>query len=170
MLWKDYRIHQPAVATLLDSEYSTLWDLHLRDAADDSRIVALVVSLSDGLRATYHQHITEADGAPKDFQPSDTLITKLLLGTIGCTPACDRYFILGFRHTGLPYSRFSASFLTEVLRFYRNHAAEFQETRDAIMQRGGLSYPPMKLVDMYFWELGFNLLPEAKTDETTNEA
>jgi hypothetical protein len=40
-------------------------------------------------------------GTPKDFSPSDTLITKFLLGTVGCTPACDRYFILGFRRAGL---------------------------------------------------------------------
>jgi hypothetical protein len=170
LLWKDYRVHQPAVAILLESAYSSLWDLPSRDATRDNHTVAVVVSLSDALRSTYHRHITEVDGTPRDFQPSDTLITKLLLGTIGCTPACDRYFVLGFRHAGLSYSRFSTSFLAEALRFYRDHAAEFQDTHDAITQRGGISYPPMKLVDMYFWELGFSLLPEAKTDEGDTEA
>jgi hypothetical protein len=92
------------------------------------------------------------------------------LGTIGCTPACDRYFILGFRHAGLSYARFSKGLVAKVLHFYREHAGEFQETHDAIKKRGGISYPPMKLVDMYFWELGYKLLPEAETDETTNEA
>ncbi|OYW72448.1 MAG: hypothetical protein B7Z37_24860 [Verrucomicrobia bacterium 12-59-8] len=166
LLWKDYRIHQPAVAELLDSAYSSLWDLDLRDATDDSRIASLITLLSDGLRATYRQQITEVDGTPRDFQSSDTLITKILLGTLGCAPACDRYFILGFRHAGLTYSRFSKSFLIKVLRFYRTHATEFQETRDTIMQKGGISYPPMKLIDMYFWQLGCNLLPEAEIDET----
>jgi hypothetical protein len=170
LLWKDYRVHQQAVATLLDTKYSSLWDLHFSDATKDSRIVALVVSLSAALRSTYHQQITEVDGAPADFQATDTLITKLLLGTLGCTPACDRYFILGFRHAGRHYSRFSETFLADVLCFYRDHATEFQQTRDAIIQRGGVSYPPMKLVDMYFWRLGFNLLPEAKTDEPSDEA
>jgi hypothetical protein len=170
LLWKDYRVHKPAVATLLDPAYSSLWGLHPRKEAEDGRVVALVVSLSDALRATYHRSITEVDGAPRDFQPSDTLITKLLLGTIGCTPACDRYFILGFRHAGLSCSRFNKSFLATVLRFYRDHEAEFQRTRDAIIKRGGISYPPMKLVDMYFWKLGVDLMPDAKADETTSEA
>lgn len=166
LLWKDYRIHLPAVAILLNPAYSTLWDLDLRDANNDSRIATLITSLSDDLRATYRRQIAEVDGTPRDFQSSDTLITKILLGTLGCAPACDRYFILGFRHIGLPYSRFSKSFLVNVLRFYRTHTAELQETRDAIMQSGGVSYPPMKLIDMYFWQVGFNLLPEAENDET----
>lgn len=170
LLWKDYRIHQPAVEVLLDSAYSSLWDLLPRDATEDDRVVALVVSLSDALRDIYHQQITEVDGKSRDYQPSDTLITKLLLGTMGCTPACDRYFKLGFRHAGLPNSAFSGRFLAEVLRFYRNHSTEFQETRDAIVQQGGISYPPMKLVDMYFWQIGVNLEIEAITDQVTNEA
>jgi len=169
LLWKDYRIHYPAISKLLDPEFVALWDLDLDDATDDSSTAELIVSLSTEVKAIYRRQITMIDGTPRDFKPSDTLITKILLGTVGCTPACDRYFILGFRQAGLRYSRFSTSFLGDVFRFCREHRDAFTETRDIIAQRSDTRYPLMKLVDMYFWKLGFDLLPEAEEDEATNE-
>lgn len=169
LLQKDYKIHQPAVSKLLDRSYDVLWDLDFDDAARDSVTADLIVSLSVAIRATYRQHITIVDGIHRDFQPTDTLLTKLLLGTVGCVPACDRYFIIGFRHAGLRYSRFGTAFLREVFRFCRENKDAFREVQEVIAQRSGIRYPLMKLVDMYFWKLGFDLLPEAEADETTNE-
>jgi|ERR1051326_165370 hypothetical protein len=166
LLWKDYRIHQLAISKVLAPEFSALWDLGFHDATQDSTAAGLIVALSTALRAIYRQQITTVDGAARDFIPSDTLITKFLLGTVGCTPACDRYFILGLRHAGLRYSRFSATFLREVFRFCREHRDTFCETQEVIAQRSEIRYPLMKLVDMYFWKLGFDLLPEAEADET----
>jgi hypothetical protein len=169
LLWKDYRIHQPAISKVLAPEFRALWDLDFDDPTHDTTTADLIVSLSTALRVIYRQQITSIDGTPRDFSPSDTLITKFLLGTVGCTPACDRYFILGFRHAGLRYSRFSATFLCEVFRFCREHGDTFRETQEVIARRGEIRYPLMKLADMYFWKLGFDLLPEAEADETTNE-
>jgi hypothetical protein len=157
LLWKDYRIHQRAVSALLSPAYDTLWNLCLDDAAHDSAPAELIVSLSDALKATYREEIITVDGAPRDFDASDTLITKVLLGTVGCTPACDRYFIEGFRHKGLSYSGFSMRFLCEVFQFCREHQDSFRETQNLITEKSGIPYPMMKLVDMYFWEIGSKL-------------
>lgn len=168
LLWKDYRIHQGAVSELLAPQYDTLWDLRLDGAAGDSAIAELIVSLSNALRAIYHQEITAVDGTPRDFDATDTLITKVLLGTVGCTPACDRYFIDGFRHKGLVYSRFGKRFLCEVFQFCREHQDAFRETQSTITQRSGIRYPMMKLADMYFWETGSKLPRKGLAREVPN--
>jgi hypothetical protein len=168
LLWKDYQIHQPAILKVLAPEFGALWDLDFDDATHDNTIADLIVSLSNALRAIYRQQITTVDGAPTEFNPSDTLITKFLLGTFGCTPACDRYFILGFRHAGLRYSRFSGTFLRDVFRFCREHRDTFRETQEVIARRREIRYPLMKLADMYFWKVGFDLLPEVVSVEITD--
>ena len=61
LLWKDYRIHLPAVSELLATNYGTLWNLHLDRASDDHATAEMIVSLSVALRATYRQQITEVD-------------------------------------------------------------------------------------------------------------
>lgn len=164
LLQRDYSIHRDAVATLLRPEYELLWCATFDDAADDENTARLICSLSDALKATYRQHI--ADENARRRNPTDTLITKILLGTVGCTPACDRYFILGFRHRDLPYSQFSSSFLRQVFRFYRDHADALKGAQAAIVQQGGIRYPMMKLIDMYFWKIGSTLLPDIDDNST----
>ena len=158
LLQRDYSIHRDAVSTLLRPEYESLWCASFDDPAiRRHERLNLIWSLSEALKATYRPYI-----------PTDKLITKILLGTVGCTPACDRYFMLGFRHSGLPYSQFGLRFLRRVFRFYRDHAGTLQDTQSALAQQGGIRYPMMKLIDMYFWEIGFTLLPEV--DENPNGA
>ncbi len=170
MLWKDYRIHQRAVWELLAPAYATLWDLGFNGLARDSATAGLIVSLSEALKAIYREEITAVNGTSRVFDASDTLITKVLLGTVGCTPACDRYFIEGFRHKGLSYSRFNEQFLCKVFQFCREHQEAFSETQSLITDKSGIQYPMMKLVDMYFWEIGSKLPRKDQADGVQERA
>lgn len=169
LLWKDYKIHIPAVSILLEKKYSSLWGQDFSNDEGDSAMVDLITSLSDALKEIYRKTIKEVKGHPTHYEATDTLITKILLGTTGSTPACDRYFLSGLRQRGLKFSRFDRNFLHEVLRFYRKNAAEFLEAQDVILKDSGVRYPIMKLIDMYFWELGFSILSGAKGDEITSQ-
>jgi hypothetical protein len=42
-----------------------------------------------------------------EAQPTDTLVTKVILGTFGRLPAFDRYFADGLKSQGLRYSSLS---------------------------------------------------------------
>lgn len=162
LLWKDYKIHLPAISKLLDPRFETLWDLNFTDAKQDNATAVLIVTLSDELRQVYQTQMVTVNGNFEEREPSEILITKVLLGTVGCTPACDRFFVQGFRQK-LRYSEFGEAFLCRAFQFYRSHEAAFLQIQKAIIQRGGVYYPAMKLVDMYFWKLGFNrfnLLPK----------
>ena len=84
---------------------------------------------------------------------SDTLATKIILATLGCTPAYDWYFIEGLRTRNIRFSEFSAKHFRTLCEFYRENAEEFKDVQRQI-QEGGMRYPIMRLVDMYFWEVG----------------
>jgi hypothetical protein len=150
LLWKDYTIHRPAVLVLLRREFVPLWNLNVA-RLDDSGI-SLILALADALKAEYEKNAS-VDGESR--KPSNILITKILLGTVGCTPACDRYFVSGLKKTGLRNRRFGRKFLINARDFYLKHKVEFDRAQRRISKKAGFRYPIMKLVDMYFWELGF---------------
>jgi hypothetical protein len=153
LLWKDYKVHKDAVQNLLDPAFAHLWDLRFDDIAKDARIAKDILALSNKLKRTYCQRIKTVKGKARPFHASDTLITKILLGTLGCVPACDQYFIKGFRKT-FSYSRFHEKFLCRTFDFYRQNKGELEKVQSSIAKQSGLKYPIMKLVDMYFWEIG----------------
>jgi hypothetical protein len=44
-----------------------------------------------------------------------------------------------------------------ILQFCVDRLEEFRDEQQAIERVGGIRYPLMKLVDMYFWQTGFEL-------------
>jgi hypothetical protein len=78
----------------------------------------------------------------------------VLLGTFACLPACDQYFIAGVRREGVGYSQLNRKFVEKLLAFSLDHMAEFRREQASILVDRGAHYPLMKLVDMYFWQLG----------------
>lgn len=84
------------------------------------------------------------------IKASITLQTKVLLGVLGYLPAFDRFFIDGWKlkNSG---SRPTA---TAVFEFAASHTEEIEECQKMIGRN--ILYPPMKIVDMYFWQLGYD--------------
>ncbi|HUH43421.1 MAG TPA: hypothetical protein VLZ29_09900 [Sulfurimonas sp.] len=85
---------------------------------------------------------------------SHTLITKIFLGTLGCTPAYDRYFINGLLcqnkadNTSKLVTKFNQVSIEALNNFYQENQSEFAPF--------AVKYPKMKLLDMYFWKVGFD--------------
>ena len=154
LLWKDYKVHKPAINVLLKRRYERLWDPQFRAQSEEQHNIPLILELKNELSGSYPDHVTRGDGEDIQFAPTETLITKILLGTMACTPACDNFFIKGFRLTGLPFSEFRQEFLDKVRVFYHNHEEEFRQAKDHIYRESRIRYPVMKLVDMYFWKIG----------------
>jgi hypothetical protein len=82
-------------------------------------------------------------------------VTKVLLGTLGCLPACDRFFIDGFKSEGLRCSYLNEKFIWRLLNFCGDNLAQLHNEQHAIERVGGVRYPLMKLIDMYFWQIGY---------------
>jgi hypothetical protein len=139
--------------------------LDINDPSGDASTARAILSLAGTLRSVYKEQLAVVDGEPRQFKPSDTLVTKILLGTLACTPACDRYLIFGLQSAGLAYTRFDVRFLLQIFEFYRQHRESFELAQAEIHAETAFKYPAMKLVDMYFWTLGWDLLFATEADD-----
>ena len=83
---------------------------------------------------------------------SDTLISKIILGTFGCTVAYDRYVKIGLRSEYLPQSINKKS-ICKICDFAKNN----QRTIEVLLRKLNNYYTPMKILDMYFFEKGFEI-------------
>jgi hypothetical protein len=109
-----------------------------------------MLELVEAIRGAYRPF-----APPTGSQPTDTLVSKIILGTVGCLPACDRYFIDGFKREGYSYTRLNDPFLTRILQFCEDHRGQLHSEKKRIELDGGIRYPFMKLVDMNFWQVGY---------------
>lgn len=153
-LQKDYRVHMPIVAEILDDKYSALWSMDFDTIDTTGPEVNLVFQLVSTVKRIYGR---------LQISPTNTLVTKVLLGTFGCTPAYDALFIEGVTYWNqtLPQeyrpkfpARFGKHNYRGLIDLYRGRKNEFQEAQTYIEQRS-ITYPVMKLADMYFWMLGY---------------
>jgi len=153
LLWKDYRIHMYAVRELLKQKYDPLLRIDFDSPGDTETAIPRIVALVAALRQAYVDHAGMVNGRRKGVNVTDTLATKIVLAAFGCTPAYDSYFVQGLRSRGIPFSDFNEAHFATVCEFYRDHVSEFKRVRRRIHENG-IKYPVMRLVDMYFWEVG----------------
>lgn len=163
LLQKSYQVHKAVIRELLRLEFRPLWHLDVDSMDEDAPEVELVLELARRLRRVY---------ADMHVSPTDTLVTKVLLGTFGCIPAYDTLFVNGVTYWNeeltqefqakLP-ARFGMGSYHGLMRFYRENGREFAEARKFIASHS-MNYPPMQLIDMYFWSIGNQLVSEAKTE------
>lgn len=112
----------------------------------------------DGATVDYlclHLACTEAYVASGAGIPTETLLTKILLGTIGCVPAYDRYFKKAVSLTGAASQSCNARSLMALGKLYIDRRDEFEALRRHCSDR--VEYPAAKVIDMCFFEYGFKM-------------
>lgn len=136
LLNRDYFVHKPVVIALSDKKFDSLYQYDYT-----SETIPLVIEAANEIKDGYNCSVT------------DTLITKILLGIFGCTPAYDRYFKDGARK----YKICSGTFNEDSLRSIWEYYCKYQDTLEKVRQTlvvNDLLYPPMKLMDMCLWQIG----------------
>jgi hypothetical protein len=159
LLQRAYTAHLPAVDCLADPRWSQLWEREFGSSESDDSLIDVIVDLRACLGAAY---ICERDQQRK---PTDTLATKILLGTLGCSPAVDRYFVIGFRGEGHRYSYFNRPFVGRMLEFSRTLCHALRRAQSESERSVGFRYPLMKLIDMHFYQTGWVLDAKQKEAE-----
>lgn len=150
LLQKDYLFFEPVVNHLL--VYQFLRGLEIKSALSDlDKTVNKITKLKDELQRI----IARQTGANRSIPVSEILISKIVLGTLGCVPAYDRYMKAGLKAEGLRHQSFNEKSLKEIIRFGADNMAAITEMK-SITRKNGLAYPDMKILDMYFWQLGKN--------------
>lgn len=157
LLWKDYLIHTEIIEDLLKKKWDVLRGEAFEEDIDNK--IGLIFELIEKIKNWYPKNIKSVNGKKVNINVTDTLATKILLGSLGCIPAYDRFFIAGLRSKNLRYGHLNRDNFSEVVKFYNMHHNDFEEAGKCISKRSGsnITYPPMKLVDMYFWQLGYEI-------------
>jgi hypothetical protein len=151
LLQRAYTVHLGVVDRLFAQQFLPLWGKEFGAEPDDFSLVPTVLAIIQAVRDAY------APFGRRRRRPTDTLVTKVILGTLGCLPACDSYFIQGFRNRGFSFSDLNALFVERLLEFCRNNLGALRTEQVRIERQSGIRYPIMKLVDMYFWQIGYEL-------------
>jgi len=146
LLQKDYLVHKPIVEILLNKKYDVLRGINAQDLKEDDNL-ELVFELK--------RKIIDAYSIQENcHKPTDTLITKILLGTLGCVPAYDRLLTDGLRNENITIFSFNKRSIKQLAQYYLDNQNEFENIQKDFNMTG-IDYPQMKLIDMYFWKVGF---------------
>ena len=155
LLQKDYKVHIPVVKELLNEIYDVLAGIDCIGFKDDSN-QKLLQDINSFLEQYYDKIRHKVKGQELKNQLSFTLITKILMGTLGCVPAYDRYFIAGIKNQKVATGIYNLKSIMQLVDFYEKNSARFEPVREK-MKVEGMPYPQMKMIDMGFWQVGLEL-------------
>ena len=154
LLQKDYKVHVPVVKELLKPQYDCLAGIKCVELLH--AVPLAILERLNGFIGKYYDPIRgSVKGGEIKNEISLVLTTKILMGTLGCVPAYDRYFIDGVRALKVAAGNYNVRSLHELAGFYERHRAKFEKVRNQ-MRVHGLPYPQMKLLDMGFWQYGLS--------------
>ena len=153
LLQKDYKVLTPIVEKILKPEYDCLFGVacvRLREDEVQDRLEKLTKYIAEH----FDPIRKEVAGREVASSVSSVLITKILMGTLGCVPAYDRFFQDGVATYKVTTQEYSRNSLLKLVDFYEEHIDRLEEARRG-MRTDDLVYPQMKLLDMGFWQIGF---------------
>ena len=154
LLQKDYKVHTEVVKELYKPEYRNLWGLKCVDLKNSENMDCLF-ELIVKLQSIYDEKRRGVKEVSTDV--SDILITKVLLGTMGCLPAYDEYFKRGVGKYNVATQMLGKSSVMNLVDYYIDNETDFESIRIQISEARGCNYSQMKMLDMAFWQLGFDL-------------
>ena len=154
LLQKDYKIHIPVVKELLKEEYDPLAGIDCVELKREEN-QRLLENINAFLDEYYSNIRDEVKNIKVRNQLSSTLITKILMGTLGCVPAYDRYFISGIKKQKVASGNYNMKSIIQLVDFYEKNIVELENIRKD-MKVNGMAYPQMKILDMAFWQIGLD--------------
>ena len=151
LLQMDYKVHIDIVQELFKSRYNNLWRINCPELQKQENLNTLMDLIKE-TKAIYNLKRKNIKDINKDS--SEILVSKVLLGTLGCIPAYDQYFKKGITTANITtqsLKEFSIKGLTE---YYNNNKNELEDIRRSISLKRKVEYPQMKILDMAFWQAG----------------
>jgi hypothetical protein len=127
-----------------NSKFYELWELNLDNYTSDN--INLLLECKNIVK----------EKLGLENKPSDTLVSKIMLGIFGCVPAFDQFFRKGLNVTG-----FNLKSLKRISEFYNKknfsklpiiYTLDFNTN-----QFSNIKYPSAKLLDMYGFKKGQNM-------------
>lgn len=155
LLQKDYKIHIPVIEELLKDKYDPLMGIKCSEFKKESN--QKLLEEINGFISEYYDKVRKSVKSQEiKNDVSDTLITKILMGTLGCVPAYDRYFIAGIKNRKVATGNYNIKSVLQLVDFYEKNADRLDQVQQN-MTVFDLPYPQMKIIDMGFWQIGYDL-------------
>ena len=154
LLRRDYKIHEQAVKEILKKEYDVLLGI---ECCELEKNLDLLNKLYRELEKYYCSVRNEIKEIEVHNNVSSTLLTKILMGTLGCVPAYDRFFISGVKNQGVTTGNYNVHSLRKLAKFYEDNHVILEQVRKDMKIENRIEYPQMKLLDMAFWQIGKDL-------------
>jgi len=155
LLQKNHLIHKGAVEIIFTGKYQKLKCNELNEVSKEN--IKDILELKNELANHYSRiYFTKGTNNPKPISPTDTLLSKIMLGTLGCVPAYDRYFIDGLKEMNMEHTSFNEASLNELFNFIDKNQNEVIQVQKLILSKTQIHYPQMKILDMYFWQIGYD--------------
>lgn len=151
LLQKDYKVHIPIVKIIMEERYTPLVGITAEELIKNENL-NLLDEVSARIRKAYADELPSFDGVINNA--TDTLVTKILLGTLGCVPAYDRYYVQAVKQYGISAGNFNRESVKDVAKYYLTYKDDFESVR-AELSTHGAEYPTMKLMDMCMWQVAF---------------
>lgn len=151
LLQKDYKVHKPIVLIIQEEKYNPLFGISAKDLCKEEHLL-LLDEIGNRIKEAYAKELPVKEGVTNNA--TDTLITKILLGTMGCVPAYDRYYIDAVKKYKVSSGQYNSASVKGVATYYCEHEEEFESLRMEL-SKCGVEYPPMKLMDMCFWQAAY---------------
>jgi hypothetical protein len=153
LLQKDYRIHEYFLNDVVKKQqYHHYFGRELQLSMNRFSVEGIDMLIKETTEPYIH-NIPQINGEEKLISVTDTLASKLLLGVYGNVPAYDRYLKDALKIHGIK-QQFNEASLLELINFYNQNRDEFEKCY-RLFSVDGTFYTPMKLIDMYFWQVGF---------------
>ena len=155
LLQKDYRVHIPVVREILSNKYDSLAGIECKDFKNETN-PKLLKGINEFIANYYDEIRREVKGSALKNNLSETLITKILMGTLGCVPAYDRYFVAGIRSQKIAIGTYNIKSILQLVDFYEKNLEQLDSVQKNFIVADML-YPQMKILDMGFWQIGVDL-------------
>src|SRR3989344_2829040 len=153
LLQQYYKFFVPAVEVLIQSKYDKLWEINWSRLNERERIegINLLFDLNDRLK----EEMKKNNKSYKE--PTETLITKIIMATMGVTPAYDTYFKRGLKKSKIKKCRnFNKHSFGDLLSLCsENTELKWIYITKRKITGTDIIYPSMKLLDLHFWLLGY---------------
>lgn len=157
LLKRDYKIFIPIVKLLLDKKYDSLLGIKCQnfDETNLDKLEELINLIKKELKSV-RDSIKDKE---YNTEISDTLVSKILLGTLGCIPAYDENLVKAVRKHEITTGILNRNSIQNLIAFYKDNSNDFENA----IKTGNYSfkyenriiaYPQMKLLDMGLWKIG----------------
>jgi hypothetical protein len=135
---------------LAGPQFAPLWKEEVGAGQKDATLPPIIFEAINAIREAYRPFAPPAGSR----QASDTLVTKSSWDL--WLSSCLRHLLhRRIQSRSIPYSYLNDNFVERVLSFCRENLPDLRDEQTRIQRVSGMHYPLTKLVDMHFWETGY---------------